>query len=123
MTLVMHVTDLAIGPRRNVPDDIEVDEQDEISAVAVVDVEFSWSKIASARVYVPVVVEWTGAAAATGAAAVSSRIRARGSTANLDIEVPPFEMGWRDACGVRAGGQGDTPRSSNWIRSSSSSNC
>ena len=39
MALVANVTDLAIGPRRDAPDDIEIDEEDEVATVAVVDAE------------------------------------------------------------------------------------
>src|SRR5688572_18697150 len=39
MTPVVNVTGLAVGPGRDVPDDLEVDEEDEVAAVAVVDAE------------------------------------------------------------------------------------
>jgi len=41
MTFIVNVTDLAIRPRCDLANDIEIDEEDEVTAVAVVDAEFS----------------------------------------------------------------------------------
>jgi hypothetical protein len=56
--------------------------------------------MASASEYVPVEVEWVGAAAATGVVKVSSKNRAPGSTANLDIQVPPLRWAGDDPSSV-----------------------
>ena len=39
MTVVLNVTDLAVGPRCHRPDDGEIDQEDEVATVAIVDVE------------------------------------------------------------------------------------